>query len=140
MKLFEEQVVGPALKRPRGVDRVRALCDSWIGWSDHAGGKGGCLFVTASVELDDREGGPRDFLVKTQQEWLNLLERTAGHGVEAGAFRSDLDCTQFAHEVNAICLGYHQAKRLMRDHKSELRAQRALARLIEDAMPDAAPK
>jgi len=138
VRLFEEQVVKPALQRPRGVERVKALFDSWMGWSDHAGGKGGCLFVTASVELDDREGEPRDFLVRTQQNWLNLLERTATHGVEAGVFRSDLDCMQFAHEVNAICLGYHQAKRLMRDKDSELRAQRALDRLIEDARKDAA--
>lgn len=138
VRMFKEQVVGPALKRPRGVERVRTLFDSWMGWSDHAGGKGGCLFVAAAAELDDREGEPREFLVRTQQEWLNLLERTAAHGVEAGAFRSDLDCTQFAHELNSICLGYHQAKRLMRDQQSETRAQRALDRLIEDAMQDAA--
>ncbi len=137
VKLFTEEVVRKALKKPRGVERVRALFDSWMGWSEHKGGKGGCLFVTAAVELDDREGPPRDFLVTTQQDWLGLLVQTAKHGVESGSFRKDLDCEQFAHELNSICLGYHQAKRLMRDPHAELRAQGALDRLIEDAKNDA---
>ncbi len=137
VKLFTEEVVQKALKKPRGVQRVRALFDSWMGWSEHKGGKGGCLFVTAAVELDDREGTPRDFLVTTQQDWLGLLERTAKHGVESGSFREDLDCVQFAHELNSICLGYHQAKRLMRDPRAELHAQNALDRLIKDAENDA---
>jgi len=134
--LFTEQVVRPALKQPRGVERVRNLFDSWLGWDDHTGAQGGCLFVTASIELDDQAGPARDFLVTTQQDWLTLLERTAQLAVEAHAFRPDLDCTQFAHELNSLLLGFHQSKRLMRDPKAESRARKALDRLIEDSRND----
>lgn len=131
--LFTEQVVRPALQRERGVERVRALFDSWLGWDDHAGAQGGCLFITASIELDDQAGPARDYLVATQTDWLTMLERTALLAVEAGAFRPDLDCTQFAHELNSLLLGFHQSKRLLRDPKAESRARKALDRLIEDA-------
>src|SRR5712691_5887824 len=51
---FVALVVTPALKKPRGEPRVRALLDRWLDWSRADFLPGGCIFVTASVELDDR--------------------------------------------------------------------------------------
>jgi AcrR family transcriptional regulator len=106
---FTEAVVRPALKAPRGLARVRELFDRWLAWESDQGLEGGCLFIAASIELDDQPGVARDYLVATQIEWLGFLESAARKAVEAGDFRPDLDVAQFAHEFNTIFLGFHQA-------------------------------
>ena len=62
---------------------------------------GGCIFVAASVELDDRPGDLRDALVQAERDWLELLATVAGTAVTEGDFRADLDTDQFAFEVHA---------------------------------------
>src|SRR5436853_7635330 len=51
---FIENVMVPALRKPRGVPRLRAMFDNWLEWATAQ--QGGCIFVAASVELDDRPG------------------------------------------------------------------------------------
>lgn len=131
---FADTVVRPALDAPRGLARVRALFDGWLEWTTYCM-SGGCLMVAASVELDDRQGPARDYLVETQREWLQFLAGAAERATRTGEFRADLDHEQFAHEFNSILLGYNQARRLLRDPVAETRARRAFERLIEDAKP-----
>lgn len=131
---FTETVIRPALKAPRGQARVRALFDRWLEWGTGHGFAGGCIFIPASFELDDQPGAARDYLVTTQQEWLDLLATTARKAVEAGDFRSDLDTAQFAHEFNTILLGFNQAHRLMHDPESAERALSQYERLVKDAI------
>jgi AcrR family transcriptional regulator len=131
---FIETVVRPALHTPRGLPRVRVLFERWLAWATGAGLPGGCLFIAASVELDDHPGQARDYLVETQHDWLELLATCGRKAVETGEFRTDLDCDQFAHEFNSILLGFHQAHRLLRDPGAAVRASRQFDRLVEDAL------
>lgn len=130
---FMEVVVRPALKAPRGLARVRALFDGWLVWETERGLEGGCLFIAASIELDDQPGAARDYLVTSQAEWLAFLATAARKAIENGDFRPDLDTAQFAHEFNCVFLGFHQAYRLMRDPQAALRARHQFDRLLEDA-------
>ncbi|HET7039971.1 MAG TPA: TetR/AcrR family transcriptional regulator [Gemmatimonadales bacterium] len=136
---FMDVVVRPALKAPRGVARVRELFTRWLDWETEKGLEGGCLFIAASIELDDQPGAARDYLVTTQGQWLGFLAQAARRAVDAGDFRPDLDVAQFAHEFNAIFLGFHQAHRLMRDPAAADRASRQFDRLVRDASHAGAP-
>jgi AcrR family transcriptional regulator len=136
---FMEVVVRPALKARRGMARVRELFGRWLDWETEKGLEGGCLFIAASIELDDQPGAARDYLVATQGEWLGFLAEAARRAVEVGDFRPDLDVTQFAHEFNAIFLGFHQAHRLMKDPHAAQRAHRQFERLVQDATHAATP-
>lgn len=131
---FVEQVIRPALKAARGTARVRALFDRWLEWATDEGLAGGCLFVAASIELDDQPGPARDYLVEHQTMWLELIGVTARKAVEAGEFRTDLDEAQFAYELNAVLLSFHQANRLMRDPAAPDRARTMFERLLADAV------
>ncbi len=133
---FVALVVAPALKQPAGIPRVRALFDNWVKWSAMHCSRGGCLFVAAAVELDDREGPARNFLVQKQREWLDTIARVARRAVETGKFREDLDDEQFAHDVYSVFLGYHHARRLLRDEHAEERARNARS-LFSIDRPDA---
>ncbi len=132
---YTDQVLAVALKVPRGEPRVRAFFDNWLDWAGGTYGAGGCIFIAAANELDDREGPLRDRLVAYQQTWLDGLARAASIAVEERHFRSDLDPEQFAYEFYSIILAYHHAWRLMRDPRSGDRAQAAFERLLRDARP-----
>jgi AcrR family transcriptional regulator len=130
---FVEKVMEPAFRQPRGLPRLKALFDNWREWVTSL--PGGCIFVAASAELDDRDGPVRAFVVTQQRELLKALARTARICVEEGHFRRDLDLEQFAFDVLGIYLGFHEYHRLLRDPRAAQRARRSYERLVEDAAP-----
>ncbi len=132
---FTRQVLAPALKQPRGEPRVRALFDNWLEWEagKRSGMPGGCVFIMAASEFDDRPGPVRDRLVAYLDEWMEALKRAARLAVEVSHFRSDLDVEQFAHDFYAIILAHHHFARLLRDERSAVRARHAFERLLADA-------
>jgi AcrR family transcriptional regulator len=127
---FVTYVMAPALRQPRGEPRVRALFDRWLAWGDQPGG---CFFVGAIAELDERTGAPRDALVQTFKDWLDTLATAARITVTEGQFRAELDPDQFAFEVYGIMLGFHAYQKLLREPASRDRARVALERLIVSA-------
>src|SRR3954447_26417659 len=60
---FENVVLRPAFRAPRGEARVRQVFENWLRWLSDPGSPGGCVFLAAAVELDDQDGRPRDYLV-----------------------------------------------------------------------------
>jgi AcrR family transcriptional regulator len=127
---FVENVVAPALKAPRGLPRVRALFEGWLGWENDPELPGGCVFIALANELDDRPGPLRDLLVGYQRDWTGALATAARIAVEEGHFRPDLDCEQFAYDLYATILAYHHFNRLLRDPGSERRARSAFEQLL----------
>jgi AcrR family transcriptional regulator len=130
---FTRLVVVPALKAPRGEARVRALFERWLMWGNSDEMPGGCIFIGAAAELDDRPGPARDVLVQGQKDLLGTLAHAARIAVDEGHFRADLDVDQFAFELFAIRLSFNHATRLMRDPRAKERAQRAFEQLIAAA-------
>jgi AcrR family transcriptional regulator len=125
-----DTVVKPALVAPRGEPRVRALFERWLAWEQSPSLPGGCPFMAASFELDDRPGPVRDFVVQNLRDWMDTLAGAARIAVQEGHFRADLDCEQFAHECQGIGLAFVHASRLMRDPRARARAQSAFESLL----------
>jgi AcrR family transcriptional regulator len=133
---FVEFVMAPALQKPRGEPRIRALFERWIDWGQQTGG---CFFVGATAELDDQPGPARDALVQACRDWLDSLATAARITVSEGQFRADVDPDQFAYEVYSIMLGFHAYQKFLRAPASLARAQSALERLLVAARAPAAP-
>ena len=129
---FAELVIGPAQRRPRGVETLWALFDGWVRWS-HERLDGGCLFVTASVEFDDRPGPVREYLVEAYRQFHAVIGAAVQRAATEGDMRADVDVPQFINDFNGVMLGYNLADRLFHDPDAERRAHRALERLLEDA-------
>ncbi|MCK6548828.1 TetR/AcrR family transcriptional regulator [Myxococcota bacterium] len=125
---FVVDVVSPALKKGRGEPRVRALFEHWLDWGERPGG---CLFVSAAVELDDQPGPVRDALAQAQKDLLDAIATAARIAVEEGHFRKNLDTTQFAFELYALVLGTHHFGRFLRDPAARKRARKGLDALLE---------
>jgi AcrR family transcriptional regulator len=130
---FVQRVIVPAVRRPRGVPRLRALFANWLEWAFDPDMPGGCIFVQAATELDDRPGAVRDALVQTQRDWLDNIALAARIAVEEGHFKAGLDTEQFAFDAYALMLGCHHFSRLLADPKSAQRARAAFETLLDSA-------
>ncbi|MDQ3033376.1 MAG: TetR family transcriptional regulator [Myxococcota bacterium] len=132
---FVALVVAPALRKPRGEPRVRALFDHWLAWSHAEFMPGGCIFVQAMVELDDRPGIVRDRLVASQRDWLDTIATAIRIAKTERHFDAKLDEAQLAHEIATLAYGHHLVARTLRDAAAETRTERAFDRMIRSARP-----
>ncbi len=124
---FVQEVMVPALRQPRGEPRVRALYERWLAWGDRPGG---CFFVGATAELDDRPGPPRDALVQTAKDWIDALATAARIAVTEGHFRDDIDPEQFAFELYGLMMATHTFGRFLREPDAKQRSRAAFERLV----------
>ncbi|NCT91275.1 TetR/AcrR family transcriptional regulator [Cellulomonas sp. APG4] len=132
---FAAAVVRPALAAPRGEARVRALVDRWL----HCGltrRPGGCLFVKASVELDEQPGPVRDRLVELHEELDDSLARVFAGAVAAGELRPDADPRQLAADLYGAMLGFYHRHRLLADAEAEQRLRRTVDALLDSVRVD----
>jgi AcrR family transcriptional regulator len=130
---FVQDVMVPALRQPRGEPRVRALFERWLDWGKRPGG---CFFVGACAELDDRPGPPRDALEQASKDWIDALATAARIAVSEGHFRADLDPQQFGFEIYGLMLATHTFNRFLHDPKAIERARRGFDRLLAFSRPD----
>jgi AcrR family transcriptional regulator len=130
---FVEAVVRPALGQPRGEPRVRALFEGWVAWERSRPLPGGCVFVAASSELDDRPGPVRVRLVHIQRDWLEAIANCFRTGIREGHFRPGADPEQFAQDLYGVMLAFHHASRLMGDPAAGSRARAAFEALLTAA-------
>jgi hypothetical protein len=131
---FVATVLRPALAVETGEARIRALFERWLDWERRPGG---CIFVQAAADLDDRDGPARDRLVQLQQQWLDAIATTARGAIRVGHFKSSVEPVQFAHDLNGIILAYHHSARLLRDPEAAPRARTAFATLLHAALKPA---
>ena len=127
---FSAVVVVPALAAPRGEPRLRALFEHWLRWEQIESLPGGCVFMHAAAELDDRPGPVRDALVNRQRQWLDTLAKAVRIAIDAGHFRADVDPALVAFQIYGIVVSYYHATRLFRDPAAKSHAERAFDAVV----------
>jgi len=132
---FTAVVVTPALSAPRGEPRLRALFARWLEWEQNESLPGGCVFMHAAAELDDRPGPARDALVDQQKRWMETLAKSVRLTIDAGHFRADIDPDLFAFQLFGIVLSYYHSARLFRDPLARPHALRSFEALVVAARP-----
>lgn len=125
---FGYAVLIPALSQPRGLARLNAIMAGWFDWVRQ--NEGGCLFVSAINEYDDRPGPLRDRVVDHQQRWRQELARAIGLAIEAGELTPDTDPQQLGFELFCVALGVHHDAGMFGYEPAVERGHKALARLL----------
>lgn len=125
---FIDEVIRPALAKPRGITRLQAIVEYWMQWYAHPGG---CLFLAAAAEFDDLPGPLHDFMASEQRDLLDSLARIASTAVAQGEFPEDTDVFQVAQEVFGILLSYNWMSRILSYPDAVDRAWTAFNRLID---------
>ena len=129
-KEFVEVVLKPALDKPRGVPRLKAMFVNWLDWTESADLPGGCPMIGGAAEFDDKPGPVRDMLASGQRAWIDSLKRAVQQVVEERQLPAATDPEQIAFEMFGIALVVHHHRRLLGYPKARARALDALERLI----------
>jgi AcrR family transcriptional regulator len=133
VRRFVELVIAPALREPRGEPRVRVMFERWLDWGTQESMPGGCVMMTAAVELDDRPGPARDRLLASQKDWHDTLAQAVRIAKSEGHFRQELDEHQFVFETFGVVKSFYFHHRLFREPTARTRAHAAFDRLLRDA-------
>jgi AcrR family transcriptional regulator len=124
---YVQEVIQPALAADPGIQRLHALCDSFLSYLDRAVFPGGCFFASAMAEFDAKGPGPvRDRIADCQAQWMDTLERSARDAQAAGELRSNTDTRQLAFELEAALLSANWYYHLYHDPAYLERARRAV--------------
>ena len=131
--VFGRTVVEPATQLPEGIERLAALTRTWFEYVASEMFAGGCLFVAASTEFDDRPGPVRDKVAEIMGEWLGIIAEQARVARERGEISSDEDPSALAWELHAFELAMNWDFRLNRSPKAADRARAATRRRLQAA-------
>jgi AcrR family transcriptional regulator len=124
-----DEIVRPAIREPRGLPRLMAMCERWMEYATRC--DGGCFFAAASAEFDGRPGPVRDRIAGSMGDWMQTMVRSIGLAMVEGHLRDDTDPAQLAFEIHGLELGANWARQLLGDDRATDRAITGVrARLI----------
>jgi AcrR family transcriptional regulator len=103
-EIFGAEVVEPIEGIEDPLERLRALCDSFLSYLERRVFPGGCFFASVEAEFDTHPGPVKDKIVVIQRGWLELLEQLISEAQSRGRLRADEDPRQLAFELNAYLL------------------------------------
>ena len=128
-RLFIDVVVTPALAA-QGLDRLRALCESFLSYVEQRTLPGGCFFAAAAAELGGRSGPVRQRVADNQNQWMGLLTAAAEDAVARDELRQDVDVALLAFELNALVVAANSSFILHGDRTVIDRARTAVTRAL----------
>jgi AcrR family transcriptional regulator len=132
-QVFLEQVVQPSLTHSRGIPRLRAMLENWIGYVERIVFRGGCFFAAASAEFDSRPGSVRDEIARLTKAWLIALQEEIAFARSAKQVKATVDPVQVAFELHAYVQEANWAFKLFNDKSAFSHARQAIARCIDSS-------
>lgn len=132
LEIFINEVVVPAQEAPPGLERMRALSQSYLAYVERRG----CFLTAAAVEFDDRPGPIRDRLQSVIEARAALVREAVEEAIRAGELRPDVDTEQLAFEVVALTVGANVEYQLSKNPMVLERVRKGLAaKLAAIAVP-----
>jgi len=128
--VFLEQVVQPALAHPRGIPRLSAMLENWIGYVERIVFRGGCFFAAASAEFDSRPGPVRNEIASLTKAWVIALQDEIAFARSSKQLKIDADPVQVAFELHAYVQEANWAFKLFNDKSAFSHARQAIDRCI----------
>ncbi|NES16458.1 MULTISPECIES: TetR/AcrR family transcriptional regulator [Micromonospora] len=133
---WQERIVAPALRAPRGVRRLRALHEARIDFYAARVLPGSCFFANTEFEYNARPGPVRDRLAAAFGSWTALLERLVQEAVDLGELPADLDVAQLAYEIDALGISAAMRSRLLEPEATYRHARQGLLTRLRALCPD----
>ncbi len=126
LDVFQEEVVAPAMAASPGMDRLRALMHSWVGYLERDVFPGGCFFAAASADVDSQPGPVRDRIAGIGHAAIDAIAAEVEAAQHLGQLRADVDARQLAFELHAYSLETNWARLLLDDDRAGDRARTAI--------------
>jgi AcrR family transcriptional regulator len=128
---FIDEVLRPAVKKPRGLPRLEAILQRWVAFLAREMTRG-CIMIAGAVEYDDVPGPQRDEMVAIITGWKRELIKAIRQAVSEGHLKPRVDAHQLVFEIYGLMLAMHQDARLLRSADSAKRARAGLRRLLDN--------
>jgi AcrR family transcriptional regulator len=135
---FVAEVMRPALRAPKGIERLLAVCETYLSHIERRVFPGGCFFAAAAVDIGTRPGPVHDAIVSQRLDWLALLERLAGEAAELGVPELTPDPAQLAFELQALLVAANTSFILQGDAGAFERARIAIHARLRVTEPESA--
>jgi AcrR family transcriptional regulator len=103
-RIFQNEVVGPALAAPAGVAQLVAVCDAFFEHLERRTFPGGCFFAGAALEMGTRPGPVKERVAAFQSGFIRLIRDIAADAQQRQELPADEDPDQLAFELNGIIL------------------------------------
>jgi AcrR family transcriptional regulator len=132
-QIFLEQVVQPSRTSSRGLPRLRAMLESWLGYVERIVFRGGCFFAAASAEFDSRPGKVRDEIALLTKTWLMALQAEALYARKEKQIKASVVPSQLAFELHAYVQEANWAFQLFNDNLAFSRARQAISDRLAEA-------
>lgn len=103
-RIFEREVIAPALSCAPGLDQLLTVCDSFFEYLRRQIFPGGCFFAGAVLEMGSRPGPVKERVAEFQRLFIELLRQFAETAKQLGQLPSDEDVAMLTFELNGIIL------------------------------------
>jgi hypothetical protein len=103
-RIFDEEVVQPALAAPAGVRQLAAVCEAFFGHLERHSCPDGCFMASAALALGTRTGPVRDLIIALQAQFGELIRSFAVAAVARNELPAGEDPGRLAFELNGIML------------------------------------
>jgi len=103
-RIFDEEVVQPALAAPAGLGQLAAVCEAFFGHLERHACPGGCFMASAALEMGTRTGPVRDLVSALQAQFGELIRGFATAAVAGNELPAGEDPGRLAFELNGIML------------------------------------
>src|SRR5262245_47438952 len=103
-RIFQSQVIEPALAAPAGLAQVVAVCDAFFDYLGRRTFPGGCFFAGAVLEMGSRPGPVKEQVAAFQDELTTLVRNLAVSARERHELPADEEPDALAFELIGIIL------------------------------------
>jgi AcrR family transcriptional regulator len=100
-KIFEREVVQPALEAPEGLPRLEALFEAFFSYLARGVFPGGCFFAGLLADEGPRSGPVHDRAELLERDWVDFMDELVRQARKLGHIRKEVDVEQLAFELYA---------------------------------------
>jgi AcrR family transcriptional regulator len=103
-RIFNEEVIAPALAARPGLDQLAAACEAYFGYLERRVFPGGCFFAATALEMGTRPGPVKDRVAAIQSGFTALLRTFAATALGQQELPAREDPDRLAFELHALLL------------------------------------
>jgi AcrR family transcriptional regulator len=103
-RIFDEEVVQPALAAPAGLAQLVAVCEAFFEHLARRTFPGGCLITGVALEMSSGPGPVRDLISEFQSRFGALIRGFAAAALARRELAAGEDPDRLAYELNGIML------------------------------------
>ena len=126
-RIFQAEVIEPALAATPGVEQLVALCDAFFDHLQRRTFPGGCFFAGAVLEMGTRPGPVKEEIAGFQRDFTGLIRQFVVTARERHELPAGEDPDALTFELNGIILAAN-ANYVLRQDPAALNLARAIVR------------